>query len=128
MKHLVTLAFVAVGLLNLYPVVGVLGATRLETLYAVPVTSADLELLLRHRAVTIGLVGTLLIAAAWHAPLRGAAVVAGVVSMGAFVVLALPLEAHAPAIVRVFWADVIGLAVLLAATAATYSGRPASLP
>lgn len=120
MKHFVTVAFVAVGLLHLYPAVGVLGAARLEALYGVPVASADLELLLRHRAVTFGLLGALLIAAAWHAPLRGVALIAGLVSMGAFVVLALPLGVHAPAIARVFWADVVGLLLLVPVGVALY--------
>lgn len=120
MRRFVALAFVAVGLLNLYPAVGVLGVAQLESLYGVPVASAELELLLRHRAVAIGLVGALLLAAAWHAPLRPAALLAGVVSMGAYLVLAWPVDAHAPPIARVFWADVVGLAVLLAAGIASY--------
>jgi hypothetical protein len=113
MKHLVTLALIAVGLLHLYPAVGVLGAARLEALYAIPVASADLELLLRHRAVTFGMLGALLLAAAWHAPLRPVALVAAIVSMASFVALALPLSGHGPAVARVFWADVAGLALLL---------------
>ena len=124
MKRVVTFAFVAVGLLHLYPAVGVLGAARLESLYGVPVDSADLELLLRHRAVTFGLLGALLLAAAWHPPLRGAALVAGAVSMAAFVVLAWPLHAHGPAIARVFWADVVGLALLAGAGVAMRVAPP----
>jgi hypothetical protein len=116
MKHVVPSALVAVGLLHLYPAIGVLGAARLEALYGIPVTSADLELLLRHRAATFGMLGALLLAAAWHPPLRAIALIAGIVSMGAFVVLALPLSGHGPAVARVFWADVAGLALLLLAS------------
>jgi hypothetical protein len=116
MKHFVTIALIAVGLLHLYPAVGVLGAARLEALYGIPVASADLELLLRHRAVTFGMLGALLLAAAWHPSLRPVALVAAIVSMGAFVVLALPPSGHGPAVARVFWADVGGLALLSFAT------------
>jgi hypothetical protein len=124
-KHVVTIAFVAVALLHLYPAVGVLGAARLEALYGLPIATAELELLLRHRAVLFGLLGALLLAAAWHAPLRGVALVAGMVSMGSYVALALPLDAHGPAIARVFWADVIGIGVLAAAGALRSGGSNA---
>jgi hypothetical protein len=117
-KHVVTFVLVAIGLLHLYPAVGVLGAARLESLYGVPVGSADLELLLRHRAATFGLLGALLLAAAWHPPLRALALVAGFVSMASFVALAWPVQAHGPAIAQVFWADVVGLALLAIAAVA----------
>jgi hypothetical protein len=117
MKHVVTIALIAVGLLHLYPAIGVLGAARLEALYGISVASADLELLLRHRAVTFGMLGALLLAAAWHPPLRPVALLAAIVSMGSFVLLALPLAGHGPAVARVFWADVAGLALLSVATA-----------
>ena len=118
MKHVVTVVLIAIGLLHLYPAAGVLGAARLESLYGVPVGSADLELLLRHRAVTFGLLGALLLAAAWHPPLRALALVAGFVSMASFVALAWPVQAHGSAIARVFWADVVGLALLAIAAVA----------
>lgn len=118
MKHLVGAAYAAVGLLHLYPALGVLGPRRLEALYGVPVNSPDLELLLRHRAVLFGLLGVLLLAAAWRPSLRGVAVVAGLVSMGSFVMLALPLGHHGPLLERVFRADAVGCAVLLAAAVA----------
>jgi hypothetical protein len=114
-SRFVKAAFLAVGLLNLMPIVGVAGAARLESLYGVVPDSPDLELLLRHRAVLLGLVGAVLAAAAWHPPLRATAAILGIVSMGAFVALALPVRLHGPEIARVFWADVAGLALLLAA-------------
>lgn len=120
-SRIVTAAYLAVGLLNLLPVVGVTGAARLESLYGVGVDSPDLELLLRHRALLLGLVGAVLAAAAWHPPLRATAAILGLVSMGTFVVLALPVGLQGPAIARVFWADVVGLAVLLAAVGASGS-------
>ena len=55
--------FAIPGLINLYPLVGVLGAKQLESLYGVDVAAPDLALLLRHRAVLFGLLGALLLAA-----------------------------------------------------------------
>ena len=104
--------FAIPGLINLYPLVGVLGAKQLESLYGVDVAAPDLALLLRHRAVLFGLLGALLLAATWRPRLRALATGAGLVSMLAFVVLALPLGAHGPAVVRVAWADLLASLLL----------------
>jgi hypothetical protein len=112
MRFAVTALFVIVGLINFTPVIGVLGAARLESLYGQPFVGEDLLLLLRHRAVLFGLLGGLLIAAAFRPALRTVAAVAGLVSMVAFVVIALPIDAHGAALQRVFWADVIATPLL----------------
>jgi hypothetical protein len=114
MRHVVTTLFILAGLVNLLPVTGVLGAERLESLYGLPVAGDDLLLLLRHRAAMFGVVGGLIIFAAFRVHLRAAATVAGLVSMAAFMLLALPLSAHGEPLQRVFWADVIASALLVA--------------
>lgn len=72
-------------------------------------------LLLRHRAVSFGLLGAMLIAAAFRAQLRTPATVVGTVSMASFCPLALPPELQGQAFVRVFWADIVALALLVLA-------------
>ena len=44
---------VAVAFIHLVPVTGVLGVVRLESLYAVPGTGNDMEILMRHRAMLL---------------------------------------------------------------------------
>ncbi len=120
---LLAVALVGVGLLHLVPAVGVLGGATLERLYGAGPLSPELELLLRHRAVLFGVLGALLVAAAWRPTLRTAAVIAGLVSMLAFVWLAWPVQAQPTAIARVFGADVVGSVVLgLAVLAAARRG------
>jgi hypothetical protein len=106
------LLFLLVGVINALPVVGVLGAAQLESLYGQPVDDPDLLLLMRHRAVLFGLLGGLLIAAAFRPGLRTVATLAGGISMSAFCFLALPLESHGASLQRVFWADVVALPML----------------
>ncbi len=113
--HVAAALFVLVGLINLYPVVGVMGPAMLESLYGLPIQGADLVLLMRHRAVLFGLLGALLIAAAFRPALRPLAGVFGLVSMLAFVMLAFPPDGHGPAVQRVFWADVMAIALLIVA-------------
>jgi hypothetical protein len=104
--------YVAAGLINIVPVTGVLGAARLEALYGQSFVGADLVLLMRHRAVFFGLLGVLLIAAAFQSQLRTLAAVAGLVSMGSYILLALPIGEHGVAMQRVFWADMVGVVLL----------------
>lgn len=114
MRHLVTVLFVIVGLVNLLPVVGLLGAERLESLYGIAVAGDDLLLLMRHRAVLFGLLGGLIVAAAFRDQWRGLATVAGLTSMMAYLLLAWPLTAHGTPLQKVFWIDVVASALLIA--------------
>lgn len=112
MQTLVKILYVAAGLINIIPVTGVLGAARLEALYGQSFVGADHVLLMRHRAVFFGLLGALLIAAAFQSQLRTLAAVAGLVSMGSYMLLALPISEHGAAMQRVFWADLVGIVLL----------------
>jgi hypothetical protein len=124
MRYLATILFVLVGLVNFVPIVGVLGAAKLEAVYGVPITHEDLLLLLRHRSVLFGLLGGLLIFAAFRVQWRALATVAGLVSMGAYLMLAWPLAAHGAAIQKVFWADAIAVVLLVVGYLISRASRP----
>lgn len=108
-------ALILAGVINTLPLMGVLGAERLQALYAMPFEDANLRILMRHRAVLFGLLGGAMIAAAfiphWRAPLA----IAGLVSMVSFIVLAQLEGGGNAAIRRVVVADVIAIVPLLAA-------------
>jgi hypothetical protein len=120
--------FILAGLVNLMPVVGTLGAARLESLYGLSLAGEDLLLLMRHRAALFGVLGSFLVIAAFKVQWRVAATVAGLVSMLSFVFLALPLSAHGEAVQRVFWVDIITSVALLAGYWASIRGNPAIRP
>jgi hypothetical protein len=124
-RLIATAAFVLAGLVNLLPMAGVLGAERLQALYGMPFTDPDLLVLMRHRAVLFGIIGGLLLAAAFRARLRAIAATVGLASMLSFVVLALPLGAIGPELQRVFWADVFASAVLVIGVWASRQARGA---
>jgi uncharacterized membrane protein YdcZ (DUF606 family) len=109
------LLFVIAGLINALPLVGVLGSAQLASLYGQTVSDPDLLLLLRHRAVLFGLLGALLIAAAFRVQLRTGAATAGLISMASYCLLALPLDTHGGELQRVFWVDVVALPLLAVA-------------
>ena len=57
MKHIVSVMLVVVGLTHLLPLSGVLGAASLANLYGLQFNEANLEILMRYRAVLFGLLG-----------------------------------------------------------------------
>ena len=62
---------------------------RIATTYGVQVAAGDVEVLLRHRAVMLALLGALVVASAIRQQLRSAVSSAAALSMASFVVLAL---------------------------------------
>lgn len=114
LRHFATAAFVLAGLVNLFPVIGVLGPENLKSLYGVAIKNADVLMLLRHRAVFFGLIGVLLIFAAFRPAWRRFALIAGLTSMLTFLFLALPLGERSKALQQVFWVDLVAVIVLIA--------------
>jgi hypothetical protein len=107
------------GVIHLLPLPGVLGSSQLSQLYGLPFDDPGLALLMRHRAVLLGLVGLLLVVAAFRRPLRTLAFVAGFVSVVSFLLLAAPpAGALTPAIQRVVAADWVALVCLVAGATA----------
>ena len=108
-------ALLLAGVINLLPVMGVLGAERLQTLYGMGFDDPSLRILMRHRAVLFGLLGSGMIAAAfiphWRTPLA----IAGLISMLSFIVIAWLEGGGSPFIRRVVIADVIASVPLMAA-------------
>ncbi len=85
---LVSGLYLLVALVNALPVVGVISGDRLRAMYGVELSSPDLVLLMRHRAVLFGIVAALLAMASVQPELRVVAAGAGFVSMLSFVGLA----------------------------------------
>ena len=103
------------GVIHLLPLPGVLGAPQLGRLYGIAVDDPNLAILLQHRAVLFGLLGVLLIAAAFRPELRAIALIAGLASTVSFLVIAWGVGGYNPQIARFLAADIAAVALLLAA-------------
>lgn len=115
MAMIVSGAFAVAGMIHLLPLRGLAGDDALAALYGVEVRDATTRVLLRHRALQLGLLGVLLGSAAWRVELRPAAWLAGVVSAGGFLAMVGRPDAQGPRVARVWWADVVALAALAVA-------------
>jgi len=108
---------VVVAVIHALPITGVLGAGKLSQLYGITIDDPNLVLLLRHRAVLFGLLSAFLAYAAVRPDLQGIALVAGLVSVVSFLLLAPPTGSLTPGIVTVVRADWVALVLLLAGAA-----------
>ncbi len=115
MSLVVPAVLVLVAVIHLLPLVGVLGAGRLASLYGVRVEGPDLSILLRHRAVLFGLLGAGLLLAAARPELHGEGIVAGTISVVSFLVLARLERGASERIRRVVAVDVVALVLLVVA-------------
>ena len=116
MNRIRTFVFVLVALVNLAPVIGVISAGQLASMYDIEVGSADLEILLRHRAILFGMLGVFLLIAAFRPSWQIPAGIAGFISMVSFVLLAYAIGDMNGQIRRVVYVDVgatIALVVVL---------------
>ncbi|MFI0803259.1 hypothetical protein SAMN04489729_7855 [Amycolatopsis lurida] len=111
-KRLGQALLVAVGLINVVPGAGAVSPGAMRSAYGVEVGSADLEVLLRHRAVLLALAGAFVIVSAFRPALRRAAIAGGAVSMGSFLLLALTTTPVNEQVLRVAQVDAAALLLL----------------
>tara|TARA_Y100001933_G_C18896187_1_gene520501 strand:- start:669 stop:1058 length:390 start_codon:yes stop_codon:yes gene_type:complete len=127
MRYVVTVTLLIVGVIHVLPAAGVLGGARLAGLYGIAIGDPNLEILLRHRAVLFGILGAYLLLAAFQPSLQPGAFVAGFVSVLSFLLLAWSVGGYNAQLGRVFTADLVALACLLAGALAR-SMQPGGVP
>lgn len=116
----IRIVLLVVGAVHLLPLLGILGTPRLEQLYGLRIEEPNLLLLMRHRALLFGLLGALLVAAAFQPAWQGLALLAAWGSVLGFVLLA--PQGLLPALHKVWWIDVALLPLLVLASAACWAG------
>ena len=79
-----SLAFAVVGAIHLMPIAPVFVPEMLTRLYGVTPGDSTLQVLLRHRALLLALVGILCLWASWSAPARPAALLAAAINIAGF--------------------------------------------
>ncbi|WP_394560302.1 phosphopantetheine adenylyltransferase [Aquipseudomonas alcaligenes] len=115
MSKLIAALLLGAGIIHLLPLAGVLGGERLNALYGLALDEPNLQILMRHRAVLFGLLGALLVAAAFIPGLRTLALLGGLISVVSFLLLAWSAPLYNEALRRVVVADWVALACLLPA-------------
>nr|WP_157527708.1 phosphopantetheine adenylyltransferase [Kibdelosporangium sp. MJ126-NF4] len=114
---------VLAALINLLPGLGAVSVSFARSAYGVEIVGADMEVLLRHRAMLFAILGVGLFAAVFRPRLRTAAVSSNAASFGGFILLAVTNRPVNAALERIAWIDVAGL-VALALGAVLLRGGP----
>ena len=112
LRHILPASLIVVGVIHLLPLSGALGTSRLAALYGLTIDDPGLTILMRHRSVLFGLLGAFLIYAAFRPQLQFLALIAGAVSVGAFLWLAWRIPGYNEQLARVVAADVVAAIVL----------------
>jgi hypothetical protein len=115
MRYLWTFLVLVAAAINLAPLSGVVAPQRMAGFYGVDLGDPNLQILMRHRAVLFGIVGGLLLVAAFHPPLRTLGYAVGFSSMLSFLVIAWWVGGWSPEIQRVIRLDIVGIAALAGA-------------
>lgn len=111
---IVSIILFLVGIINLLPTIVFFDAAKTVRLYGLPIEGESLTILMRHRAVLLGLVGLALIAAAMKPEFRILAIALALVSKFAFVFLTFAGSNYAAEIRQVALIDVGAIVLLIA--------------
>ena len=123
MRHLVSAMLAIVAIIHLMPLLGVLGADRLATLYGLDFSEPNLAILMRHRAVLFGLLGSFFLYAAFKPSLQPMAFLGAFISLASFLALVASAETHNRLVQRVVLVDIIAIVALIVAVAAWWAAR-----
>ena len=115
MRRIAAVLLIIAGIIHLLPLSGAFGVSQLARLYGITLEDPNLTIAMRHRAVLLGLLGLLLIAAAFRPQLRSVAYVVGLTSATSFLILAWSIGGYNVPMARVVMADIVATACLLAA-------------
>ena len=109
MKKLLVICLVIVGIFNFLPLFGIISADRIESAYGIELISSDAVVLMRHRALVLGMLGALVIYSAFVPRLQSLALTMISISMLGFVFLAHASYPINNAIQNILLVDYIGL-------------------
>lgn len=116
-RRIIQVALIVAGLIHFLPVTGVIGAERLTAMYAIPFADPNLLILMRHRAVMLGLLGGLVLYSVFRPGMQGTGIVVGTVSLASIVGLAWSVGGYNQSLSRVVMADSVAVFCFLVAAA-----------
>ncbi|KAG2389004.1 hypothetical protein C9374_014404 [Naegleria lovaniensis] len=124
MNYAVSLSLLTTGVIHLLPLSGAIGSNQLHALYGIPIQDPNLIILMRHRAVLFGILGSYLCYAAFQPRHVKSALMMGLTSVISFMVLAyMSLEGYNKEIAKVFKVDVVALVSLVVGTVLHYNQK-----
>jgi len=125
-RIIVPAVLLIVAAIHALPLVGVLSAAHVSSLYGVAVRDANLEILLRHRAVLFGLLAGVLGYCALRPALHGVGLIAASVSIVLFLLIARNVGGYNEALSTVVRVDVLAAVLVVVGAVVHLVPRPAA--
>ncbi len=126
MQKIITGLLILVALNQIAPIIGVLGVKKLTVLYGLSFDEPNIAILMRHRAILFGLLGSFLLYAAFRPELQPLAFTAGFISLASFVAVAWSVGGYNDAIRKLIIIDLVAVACLVVAMVLFVLARRAS--
>ena len=120
-EKVITVLLIVVAVIHIIPLSGFAGVARLESLYGVPVSGSNMEILMRHRAVLFGILGVFFAYAAFTPSLQPLAFIAAFVTLASFFYLAFSVGEYNAAIRKIVIGDIVAALSLLGAVIIYYT-------
>jgi hypothetical protein len=115
LDRIVSIIFLIVGIINLFPAVVFFSSAQTAKLYGITIEGESLIILMRHRGILLGLIGLALIFAAIKPEARIPVIVAAFISKIAFIYLVATSVTFTPEIKQVATVDVVAIVLLIVA-------------
>ena len=123
MNKTISICLIIVAVINLLPLAGVLSAEKLQRAYTITLSSNDLVILMRHRALLFGVLGGFIFYSAFYPIYQNAAMTMAAISMLGYVVLVYLVGGYNQSLYKVLLVDFVGLAVLCLAVSLKFINK-----
>jgi len=123
----ISFLLLVIAAIHFVPVSGFVGVAQLESLYGIAVTSPELEILMRHRAVLFGILGGVFVLGAFNIRYQSLAFVLAASTLLPFFYLSAVIESSNESIQSILLGDMIALVALAVAIILRYLPRLPSL-
>ncbi len=120
MSRIISILLVVVGVINFFPVIGVISAERLSGAYSIDLIGNDIVILMRHRALLFGLVGGFMLYSVFKPSFQTAAMVMATISMLGFLYFVWAVGDFNATLYKIAMIDLVGISCLLVVSALKY--------
>jgi hypothetical protein len=117
----ITILLIIVAVIHIIPISGFAGIARLESLYGIPISGNNMEILMRHRAILFGILGVFFAYAAFTPSVQPLAFLAAFATLGSFFYLAISVGEYNAAIRKIVIGDIVAAISLFGAVILYYT-------
>ena len=120
---IVSIILIGLGFIHIAPSIGLFGVKFLTDLYGINASEANLQILMRHRAVLFGILGGFILHSVWQPEWRMIALFMALIGTASFCLLCWQVGGYNSQLQRVMRIDLVAAVAALIALWMTFSMR-----